>query len=145
MATLTRRACLTVVGCLPQLVQCGGGPTGPSVALNEEFVVSPGDTVQIADTGARLHFVRVISDSRCPIDVVCVQAGDATVRIEILSPDETAPFDLHTADTRAVMHRSLAITLIRLIPSLVSTRTIGPDEYRATLRVPVVDPACRLG
>ena len=38
-----------------------------------------------------------------------------------------------------------AITLIRLILSPVSTRTIAPDEYRATLRVTVVDPARRLG
>ena len=101
-----RRACVAVVWCVLPLVQCGGGPTVPSVALNEEFALTPGDTVQIADTADRLHFVRVTSDSRCPIDVVCVQAGDATVHIEILSPDETAPFDLHTADARQVTHRA---------------------------------------
>ena len=103
--------------------------------MNEEFVVAPGDTVQIADTAERLHFVRVISDSRCPIDVVCIQAGNAIVRSEILSSDEAAPFDLHTAEPREVMHGQLTVTLVRLIPSPVSTRTIAPDEYRATLRV----------
>ena len=84
------RACVAVVGCLLPLVQCDGGTTGPSVALNEEFVVAPGDTVQIAGTAGCLHLVLVTSDSRCPVDVVCVQAGDATVHIEILSPDGTA-------------------------------------------------------
>ena len=136
MATLTRRGCLAVVGWVLPLVQCAGGPTDPSVVrLDEEFVIAPNGPVQIADRSERLHFVRVISDSRCPVDVVCIQAGDAVVHIEILSPDETARLDLHTADARQVTYRGLTITLVRLTPSPVSSRTIVPEEYWATLRV----------
>ena len=138
MMTLTRAACLGVVGSLLPLVQCGGSPTRPSVALNEAFVVAPGDTVQIADTAERLHFVQVSSDSRCPIDVVCNQAGDGIVRIEVLSADGTAPVVLHTAGPRDVSHGRLTITLVRLVPAPVSTRAIAPGEYRATLRVTIV-------
>lgn len=131
---LTQRACFAVVVWALPLMQCGGGPTAPSVLLNEEFVVAPGDTVQIEDTSQRVHFVGVIGDSRCPIDVVCIQAGDAIVRIEIRSSRHGELYDLHTADGRPVMDGGLTISLVRLIPSPVSSRTIASDEYRATLR-----------
>ncbi len=129
-----RRALVVVVAWGLTLVQCGGGPTSPSVPLDEEFVVAPGDTVEIESTSQSIRFVEVISDSRCPTDVVCIQAGDAIVRIEILSSAGAESFDLHTADGRPVTDGRLTVTLVRLIPLPVSTRTIAPEEYRATLR-----------
>ena len=111
-----------------------GGPTAPSILLNEEFVVAPGDTVQIEDTSQRVRSVWVISDSRCPIDVVCIHAGDAIVRIDILWSRRSESFDLHTADRHPVVDGRLTITLVRFISSPVSSQTIAPDEYRATLR-----------
>ena len=135
-AILKQRACFAVVVWALSLMQCGGGPTAPSVLLNEEFVVAPGDTVQIEGTSQRVRFIGVIGDSRCPIDVVCIQAGDAIVRIEILSSRRSELYDLHTSDGRPVpvLDGRLTIALVRLIPSPVSSRTIASDEYRATLR-----------
>ena len=135
MVIPTQRGRAIVVAGALTLAQCAGGPTGPSVSLNEEFVVAPNDTVEIEGTAQRVRFVAVISDSRCPTDVVCIQAGDAVVRIEILSSAGGQSFDLHTADGRPVTDGHLSVTLVRLIPAPVSTRTIAPEEYRATLRV----------
>ena len=135
MVIPTQRGRAIVVAGALTLAQCAGGPTAPSVSLNEEFVVAPNDTVEIEGTAQRVRFVAVISDSRCPTDVVCIQAGDAVVRIEILSSAGGQSFDLHTADGRPVTDGHLSVTLVRLIPAPVSTRTIAPEEYRATLRV----------
>ncbi len=132
---MTLRACLAGLVFALLLAHCGGGPIGPSVPLNEEFVVAPGDSVQIETTSRRIRFVGVISDSRCPTDVVCIQAGDAIVRIEITSAQGGELFDLHTADERPAIDGDLIIILVRLVPAPVSTRPIAPDEYRATLRV----------
>ena len=116
------------------LAQCSGGPASPSIQLNEEFEVAPGDTARIENTTHGIRFVGVISDSRCPTDVVCIQAGDAIVRIQILPSAGGESFDLHTSDGRPVTDGRLTVSLVRLVPLPVSTRTIAPEEYRVTLR-----------
>lgn len=118
------------------LVGCDESLTAPTVALNQEFVLAPGEVAKVADTGFRIRFVEVQGDARCPADVVCIQAGDALVRIEVLSFGGGAqPYDLHTGDLRPVVHEGFTIALVNLAPYPFSSKTILPDEYRATLRV----------
>lgn len=111
-------------------------PSGPSVPLNQEFTLAPGETARIQDTSARVQFLRVSGDSRCPADVVCIQGGDALVEIRA-ADGSSAEYELHTGDESraAVTHAGLRIELVNLQPYPFSTRTIQQDEYRATLRV----------
>ena len=111
-------------------------PSAPMVRLNEEFVLQRGEAATIGDTGIGVRFVGVQGDSRCPADVVCIQGGDAIVRIEVTSAGgPVATYDLHTGDMRPVVHGSLTIALVQLSPYPFSSQTIQPSEYRATLRV----------
>jgi hypothetical protein len=111
-------------------------PTSPTVPLNAEFTLAPGELVAVEKTSVRIGFDRVIGDSRCPTDVVCIQGGDAIVRIEVRSWDgRRDSYDLHTGDMRPVRHSDLTIQLVRLLPYPFSSRTIEPADYRATLRV----------
>ena len=115
---------------------CTFGPTGPSIRLDEAFVLEPGETAFLQGRSVRIRFVRVTGDSRCPIDAVCVQGGDAIVEIAVRSGrDAETPHDLHTGDLRPVQHGTLTITLVKLAPDPFSTQTIPPENYRATLRV----------
>jgi hypothetical protein len=110
-------------------------PSAPTVALNEDFVLAPGESAVIAETGIRLRFVGVDGDSRCPADVLCVQGGDALVRVEVLSFGAvTQPYEFHTAGTQPVVHGHLTIVLVQLAPYPFSSRTIQPGDYRATFR-----------
>ena len=118
------------------LVACDESPTTPTVGLNQEFVLAPGEVAKLADTGLGLRFVEVRGDSRCPADAICITGGDALVRIEVLSFGGGAQaYDLHTGDGRPVAHEGFTIALVNLAPYPFSTKTILPDEYRATLRV----------
>ena len=112
------------------------GPSAPTPRLNEEFVLQRGEAATLGDTGIRIRFVGVTGDSRCPADVVCIQGGDAVVRIEVTSAGgPVATYDLHTGDMRPVVHGALTIALVQLSPYPFSARPIQPGEYRATLRV----------
>lgn len=112
------------------------GPSAPTVRLNEEFVLRRGEAATLGDTGLRIGFVGVEGDSRCPADAVCIQGGDAIVRIELASASHpVATYALHTGDMRPVVHGSLTIALVQLSPYPFSAQTIQPGEYRATLRV----------
>lgn len=58
--------------------------------------MTPGQRHVLGDAGT-LRYVAVTGDSRCPPDVQCVWAGDATVAFEWLPKGgRPEPFALHT-------------------------------------------------
>jgi hypothetical protein len=111
-------------------------PSSPSVPLDEQFVLAPGQSADVRGASVSVSFLRVLGDSRCPADALCVQGGDAIVAIEV-DPDgsPSVPYELHTGNMLPVKHGDLTIELVQLAPYPFSSRTIQPDEYRATLRV----------
>lgn len=125
---------LLAVAFAASILSCDGA-TGPSVPIDQDFTLAPGDRATVANTGVRIRFLRVDGDSRCPADAVCIQGGDALVKIEVQSSKGTEPFDLHTGSMGPVSYRNLTIALVSLMPYPFSSRTITPEEYRATLRV----------
>jgi hypothetical protein len=111
-------------------------PSGPTVPLNQQFELAPGQAATVEGASIRVSFIRVVGDSRCPADVLCVQGGDAIVEIQVHPGGTgTVPYELHTGDMRPVKHGDLTIELVQLSPYPFSSRTIQPGEYRATLRV----------
>jgi len=112
-------------------------PTGPTVPVDRQVTLAPGQTAAVDGTPLRVTFLRVSGDSRCPADAVCIQGGDALVHIR--AQDGTAPsdYELHTGDASraAVSHGGYRIELASLEPYPFSSRTIQPDDYRATLKV----------
>jgi hypothetical protein len=113
-----------------------GSPASPTVPLNQQFELAPGQSVNVEGASIRVSFLRVLGDSRCPADVLCVQGGDAIVEIQVLPDGSGAvPYELHTGDMRPVQHGDLTIQLIQLSPYPFSSQTIPPADYRATLRV----------
>lgn len=75
---------------------CGSrsnGATGTSPAdvqlasaaarVGEPFQLKLGQSADVAGTGLRLTFRRVAADSRCPINAMCVWAGDAEIAVAV--------------------------------------------------------------
>jgi hypothetical protein len=113
------------------------GPVGPTVPVNERFMLPAGATASIDRTGLRLRFERVSGDSRCPADAVCIQGGDAVVHIVVADGGVETPHELHTSDPargQATQGR-YRIALVELQPYPFSSRTIAPGDYRATFTV----------
>ena len=115
---------------------CKTKSTSAAAALPSEVVLAPGQEAAIEGTQIRLRFVRVLSDSRCPTDVVCIQAGQAVVLVEVLeNATVAARLELRDTGGDADRYSDLSITLVDLTPRPISTRPIDPATYRATLRV----------
>lgn len=121
--------------CLLSLAACDESITGPSVALNENFELQPGSSAVISGASFAVRFNRVTGDSRCPADAICIQGGDAIVSITAIDDDALVDLELHTGSMAPVRYGSYTITLVQLQPYPFSSRTIRPDEYRATLKV----------
>lgn len=58
---------------------CAGITSAPrDVAVGQSVELSVGETANVTPNSVRVQFAGV-NDSRCPSDVVCVQAGDAMI------------------------------------------------------------------
>ena len=111
-SVLRQRCAIFVLGGLVILTVCNAGPTAPTVGLGEEFVLAPGELAQVESPRLSVRFVEVTGDSRCPVDVLCIQGGDAVVHIEVLTAGgEVAAYELHTGDGRPVTHEDVMIAL----------------------------------
>ena len=76
-----------------------------------------GQTVTVSEADATFRFDGVSGDSRCPIDAICIQGGDALVQIAVLRARSGAQaYTLHTGNLRPVVHDDLTIALVDLSP-----------------------------
>ena len=128
---------IVALSCLLLATACDEkSPVAPTVPLNRQFTLAPGESASIEDTSISIEFMRVSGDSRCPADAVCIQGGDALVEVRVRNGN-TAEYELHTGDhsRAAVTHGDFRVELVGLQPYPFSSRTIQPGEYRATLTV----------
>lgn len=114
---------------------CSDTPTAPTSALRDEFVLAPGTSAALSDGSGRVTFTAVTGDSRCPGDAICIQGGDAIVRIDVETSRGRRAHDLHTGSMAPVSHDDLTITLVELMPYPFSSMPFPYEAYRATLRV----------
>lgn len=64
-----------------------------------EVQLVPGQRV-VLPGGDAVRYVTPVSDSRCPLGVQCIQAGEATLRFELEAEGRVHPFELSTAAPR---------------------------------------------
>lgn len=116
---------------------CVDHPTAPSeVALGQPFDLHPGTSAMLRD-GLKVTFDGVRGDSRCPMDALCVWAGDAVITVSLSQPGAiAAERALHTDPTGSeAQYLAYVIKLIVLAPYPRSDRQIRPADYVATLTV----------
>jgi len=109
-------------------------PSEPSEPMT--FELAPG---QSATYGAlSVQFVSVSVDSRCPLNALCIQQGDAFFMIETRVRGANAtPYELQINDParRRVVHAGYAIEAGALMPYPFTINPTTPDQYRLTLMI----------
>ena len=128
---------IVVALCLLSATACQDSPSQPTVPLNQQFTLAPGEAATVTGASLQVRFVRVTGDSRCPGDAICIQGGDAIVQISVGNRNGSADYELHTGDSSrsAVSHAGFRVELVSLEPYPFSSRPFSPDQYRAILKV----------
>lgn len=119
---------------LAPLAGCDSSPTAPTGPV--VLTLAPGQSD--AALGLTLKFVGVTADTRCPADVLCIQAGDATVRIETVwfGARQVAELQLRDTSRRSTARGGYVVELEELNPYPLQSRgPIAPGDYRARFRV----------
>lgn len=141
---LVRVRPLALVATLVSLAACGSSSTAsspvlPSVqgATNREFDLAVGQRATVGSPSVSVRFDTVTADSRCPIDAVCVWAGDAALRFTIKVGNAPAKVvDLHSfIEPSSVTDAGVTIQLLRVTPAMDSRTPIALKDYRARLTV----------
>ncbi len=116
--------------------------TSPRVKLNSTNVIQNGRTVSFDDGKFTLTFSKLIQDSRCPADVVCVHQGDATIKVGIGSADKNLrdlELSLHQDNVPQKLLNRYFIKLADLQPYPSSDKKISESDYIATILISSFD------
>jgi hypothetical protein len=112
--------------------------------VGREFKIKVGRVVTLDGGNLRVRFDRVASDSRCPVDVTCVWAGNAEVQLEVSAKgwrrwqgQRTLKLNTNASTERPgeEQYRRYTIKLVGLSPQPRSRRKIPAGQYTATLLV----------
>jgi hypothetical protein len=109
--------------------------------VGREFNIKVGRVVMLNGGGLRVRLVRVVSDSRCPVDVNCVWAGNAELLFEVGARGwrgkKTLRLNTNASPERAGegQYGRYTLKLVGLSPQPRSTRKIAAGQYTATLLV----------
>ena len=82
----------------------------------------------------------VLEDSRCPIDVNCIQAGKVTVAVHIAAGSE-GTISAQFQPGKTISTKTLKITLDEVLPAKTAGHKIADGEYRFAFTIaPIVAP-----
>jgi hypothetical protein len=108
--------------------------TGP--ALGERFSLRAGESASIRGEGAAITFERILTDSRCAVDVQCIWAGEARGAFRFEKRGGPAlSFELDTNREPVREVGGYQVSLLAVSPGPKSTVRIAPADYRVELSV----------
>jgi len=118
VSSATSASSTTVGSTTPPPATTVAPPTPPArtVALGQDFPVDVGESVTIAGEGLTVTYVEVMADSRCPPDVQCIWAGNATIAVALAKAGEpSATVPLNTMEgPKTAAYSSYTVALLDL-------------------------------
>lgn len=118
------------------LAGCIARPGEVRASLGSEFTLAIGKTASVAGENLKVRFIGVTEDSRCPANVVCIQAGRAVMTLQVNDRDtaETLSLVEPGRSTPEVTYQDYTLTF-HLEPYPVAGVEVLPDQYRLFLRI----------
>lgn len=126
------------------LLGCSGS-TAPEVdeplqsILNapQELTLAWGDEKPVGGSVLKVSFAQVLEDSRCPIDVVCVWAGNAVVELGIrMGMGPTFPLQINsTLEPRFADWNGVRVSLLDVLPQPRANDPPRKEAYTVRVRV----------
>jgi len=116
----------------------------PLANFDEPFWLNFGESKVLMPDILRVEFQRLLEESRCPSDVICVWEGRARIGLLLQTPADSIQVELllpgfaTQGDTLAhqpVDTLGYRMTLMQLDPYPKSDRPTRPSDYKALLKV----------
>jgi hypothetical protein len=127
------------------LAACLAEVAAPEAYPDPAYQLVSADTVHLAvgesavagSSGIRIELREVVSDSRCPINALCVWPGDAQVRLGVRTGNGPwSEINLHTyLQPQNVRYGQYIIRLVQVAPPRVADEEVKLSDYRASVAV----------
>lgn len=133
-----------MMGALLATLMACGDPVGPEVTpdttvvpASTDMTLRMGEEQAVGGSVVKVVFVRVVEDSRCPIDAICVWAGNAVVELGIRAGmGPTFPIQLNsTLEPQAADWNGVRMTFLELHPAPRAATPTRPEDYVVKIRV----------
>ncbi|HEX5709419.1 MAG TPA: hypothetical protein VFX96_19105 [Pyrinomonadaceae bacterium] len=121
-------------GSAPQEI---GPPASERIGRTRSFNIRVGQTVSLRPFGLSVRLMSVTEDSRCPVGVECVWAGNVRLSLRLSSPGgATRRVSLNTAtEPTEVVYRGRRVRILEVRPPKREGRNIRQRDYRIRLEV----------
>lgn len=105
-----------------------------NIKLDEEFSLAVKQKGFLKNGKLTIEFVSVLEDSRCPVDVDCVWAGNAKIQIKISKGKMAAQiFEVNTnLEPQIINFQGYKIQLTKLLPAPKSNVDMKTVSYSAS-------------
>jgi hypothetical protein len=102
-----------------------------------EITLRHGEQKRVVGEQLGVGFKAVLTDSRCPIDAVCVWMGDAVAEVELTAAGgRTGKLELHTSlEPKADEWNGVKVTLLELQPAPRASEPTRPSAYSVRLQL----------
>jgi hypothetical protein len=122
---------LTVLA-LSAAAACTTAPTAP---VTSTFTLAPGQSNSVGSVTVKL--IGVTEDTRCPLNALCIQAGDAFVALEVSAPGTRRSLELQLLNpaNRSTQLRGYTIEVDEVSPYPYTLVPTQPGDYRVRLHV----------
>ncbi len=84
--------------------------------------------------GVRITLNKVVQDNRCPVDVVCIEAGAITANVTLKSDTDSETFSM-PSDEAPHPFDSFKVSITNIAPSRVAAHETAPESYKVTFKV----------
>jgi hypothetical protein len=109
--------------------------------LGTNFEISSNQTISIQPQGIMIQLVNV-TDSRCPSDVTCIWAGQASVdlAIQVNGNNNLLTLVSTAGNSSPKSFGSYVIHLVNVDPYPTSTKHLQLSDYTITLKITTISP-----
>lgn len=135
MRSMRRLSVFVFTGLTLALAAAAACTSSPTAPVNTSLTLAPGQSGTVGSLTVK--FIGVTSDTRCPINAMCIQVGDAYMALEASVPGTHRAFELQLLDPlkRATELRGYTIEAEELSPHPWTPMPIDPGDYRVRLHV----------
>ncbi len=114
--------------------------TGASEIYSKIWLEAPQQTLflKVGESGTMgeltVKVLKVVSDSRCPKDVVCIQAGNVVVELELTLSSKTSKVNV-ASDEEGKPFEGYFVQVKDVLPETISDTKIPEEEYVITISI----------
>jgi hypothetical protein len=102
----------------------------------ETFTLNVGKQKTAKKSRLKIKFLGVTEDSRCPVGVNCIWAGNAKVKVKIIGARSSKEFEFNTnSGPKGDTFEGWSIVIDELTPEPHADKPINPKSYKAKFTI----------